>query len=204
MKNKIFFLAMALLAVSSLFLSSCKGDEPKTTKVYGTITLENADKWATWQDSGVVEVTIFPAFSLDPPAGWGAIPDNFFGPGVPGGTFALGAPYNSQNPVVLTYKAGQTKYDYEIEVEPGTYSALAIGFRNNSVTDPSLKTATLGCYWDNETTVSHGIVIKADVGGGNIVTFFDYPAPATIEVKANEQKELNFKADFAFVEQWYH
>ena len=194
MKNKILFLATALLTVGSFFLSSCKDDEPKTTKVYGTITLDNADKWATWQDSGVVEVTIFPAFSLDPPAGWGAIPDGFFGPGAPGGTFAVGAPYNSQDPVVLTYKPGQTKYDFEIEVEPGTYSALAIGFRNNSVSDPSLKTATLGTYWNNETTVSHGIVIAP---------YFNYPAPATITVKANEQKELNFKADFGFVDVWY-
>ncbi len=203
MKNSVFLFTTALLAVSTLILGSCKKDENKTTKVYGTITLDNADKWATWQDSGVVEVTIFPAFSLDPPAGWGAIPDGFFGPGVPGGTFAVGAPYNSQNPFIFTYKPGQTTYDYEIEVEPGTYSALALGFRNNSVTDPSLKTATLGCYWDNEATVSHGVVIKADVGGGNIMTFFDYPAPATITVKANEQKELNFKADFGFVDVWY-
>lgn len=203
MKNRILFLATMVLAVSSFFLSSCKDDEPKTTKVHGTITLENAEKWATWQDSGVVEVTIFPAFSLDPAAGWGVVPDNFYGPGVPGGTFAIGAPYNAQDPVVLTYEAGKTKYDYEIEVEPGTYSALAVGFRHNSVTDPTKKTATLGVNWNNETTVSHGIVIKADVGGGNIVTFFDYPAPTAIDIKAGENKEINFKADFGFVEQWY-
>lgn len=202
MKNRIFLFALAFLAVGSLFLSSCKKDSKKT-KVHGTITIENADKWATWQDSGVVEVTIFPAFSLDPAAGWGAIPDGFYGPGSLGGTYAIGAPYNSQDPVVLTYKPGQTEYEYEIEVEPGTYSALAIGFRHNSVVDPTKKTATLGVYWDNETTVSHGIVIKADVGGGNIVTFFDEPAPVAIDIKAGENKELNFKADFGFVEQWY-
>ena len=203
MKKQIFSIMMAAIAVSGLFMGGCKDKDPKTTKVYGTITLENTDKWATWQDSGVVEVTIFPAFSLNPLAGWGAVPDNFFGPGVLGGTYAVGAPYNSQNPVVLTYKAGQTKYDYEIEVEPGTYSALAIGFRKNSVTDPSKKTATLGAYWNNETTVSHGIVIKADVGGGNIVTFYNDPAPVSIDIKAEEQKQLNFKADFGFVEQWF-
>ncbi len=202
MKSRILFLATMILAVSSFFFSSCKDDEPKTTKVYGTITLDNAEKWATWQDSGLLEVTIFPAFSLDPAAGWGAIPDGFFGPGSLGGTYAVGAPYNSQDPVVLTYKAGQTKYDYEIEVEPGTYSALAIGFRNNSVTDPSLKTATLGCYWDNENMVSHGIVIKIQAGP-SVQTIFDEPAPAAITVKAGEQKELNFKADFGFVDVWY-
>ncbi len=171
--------------------------------VGSTITLENADKWAVWQDSGVVEVTVFPAFSLDPMAGWGEVPDGFFGPNVPGGTFALGAPYNSQNPVILTYKAGQTTYDYEIELEPGTYSALALGFRHNLVNDPSLKTATLGVNWNTPETVSHGVVIKVDVGGGNIVKVFDYPAPSTFEIKEGEQKEINFKADFAFVDQWY-
>ncbi len=184
---------MAMVAVSALLLSGCK-DDPKTTKVYGTITIDNAELWNTWQDSGVLEVTIFPAFSLDPLAGWGAIPDGTFGPGSPGGTYAVGAPYNSQNPVILEYKAGQTKYDYEIEVEPGTYSALAIGFRHDGVTDPSLKTATLGAYWGNETTVSHGIVIAP---------YFNYPAPSTITIKAEEQLELNFKADFGFVNLWY-
>lgn len=194
----------AMLALSTFFLAGCKDDdEPKTTKVYGTITIENAELWETWQDSGVLEVTIFPAFSLDPLAGWGEVPDNFFGPGFVGGTYAVGAPYNSENPVVLEYKAGQTEYDYEIEVEPGTYSALAVGFRHDGVADPSLKTATLGCHWGNETTVSHGIVIKADVGGGNIVTFFDYPAPSTITIEDKEELEFNFKADFGFVEDWY-
>ncbi|HJW31593.1 MAG TPA: hypothetical protein VJ508_20350, partial [Saprospiraceae bacterium] len=128
--------------VISFIAPGCKDDnaKPNTAKIHGTITIDNADLWATWKDSGDVEVTIFPEFSLNPPAGWGDIPDDFFGPGVPGGRFALGAPYNAQNPVVFTYTAGKTQYDYEIEVEPGTYSALAIGFRNNRITDPSLKT----------------------------------------------------------------
>ncbi|MBK8563304.1 MAG: hypothetical protein IPN76_08140 [Saprospiraceae bacterium] len=203
MKISIFGLMTAMLAVSALFLTGCKDDEaPKTTKVYGTITIDNADLWETWQDSGVVEVTIFPAFSLDPLAGWGEIPDGAFGPGSLGGTYAVGAPYNSQNPVILEYKAGQTEYDYEIEVEPGTYSALAIGFRHDGVTDPSLKTATLGCHWGNETTVSHGIVIKIQAGP-SVMTIFDEPAPSTITIKDKEELELNFKADFGFVEQWY-
>jgi hypothetical protein len=149
-----------------------------------------------------VEVTIFPAFSLDPLAGWGPIPDGTFGPGSLGGTYAVGAPYNSQNPVILEYEAGKTTYDYEIEVEPGTYSALAIGFRHDGVTDPSLKTATLGCHWGKETETSHGIVIKIQAGP-SVLTIFDEPAPSTIEIKAEEQLELNFKADFAFVNEWY-
>jgi hypothetical protein len=201
MKNRIFGLLMATIAMSALLMSGCK-DDPKTTKVYGTITIDNAELWETWQDSGVVEVTIFPAFSLDPLAGWGAIPDGTFGPGSLGGTYAVGAPYNSQNPVVLTYEAGKTKYDYEIEVEPGTYSALAIGFRHDGISDPSLKTATLGCHWGNENAVSHGIVIKIQAGP-TVMTIFDEPAPSTITIKAEEQLELNFKADFGFVNVWY-
>ena len=194
----------ALLVLAALALNSCKkDDEQKTTKVYGTITFENANLWETWADSGEVQVTIFPEFSLDPMAGWGEVPDNFFGPGVPGGTFAVGAPYNSQNPLILTYEPGKTKYDYEIELEPGTYSAIAVGFRHNFVNDPTRKTATLGAHWGNEDQVSHGIVIKVDVGGGTIVPVFNYPAPTTFEVKAEEQKEINFKADFDFVNQWY-
>lgn len=187
MKFRLLGLMTAMLAVSALFLTTgCKDDdEPKTTKVYGTITIDNADLWATWQDSGVVEVTIFPAFSIDPLAGWGETPN---------GTFAVGAPYNSQDPVILTYEPGKTKYDYEIEVEPGTYSALAVGFRHDGITDPQKKTATLGVHYGNEDVVSHGIKIQP---------FFNYPAPSTIEIKAEEQLEFNFKADFGFVELWY-
>ena len=202
--NKLFLtIAIAAISLSVLFSSCGKDDEPQTTKVFGTITIENTDTWATWVDSGEVQLTIFPEFSLDPLAGWGAVPDNFFGPGVLGGTYAVGAPYNSQNPVILDYVPGKSEYEYEIELDPGTYSALALGFRHDFVNDPTLKSATLGVYWDNETEVSHGVVVKADVGGGNIMTFFDYAPPATFEVKAGEQKELNFKADFGFVNVWY-
>ena len=204
MTKRIFNMLIVTLAISSFFFTSCSDDDqPKTTKVYGTITFDNADKWQTWQDSGEVQVTIFPAFSLDPMAGWGEIPDNFFGPGVPGGTYAVGAPYNSQNPVILTYEAGKTSYEYEIELEPGTYSALAVGFRHNFVNDPTLKTATLGAHWGNENEVSHGVVIKIPLPDGSIFPLFDYPAPSTIEIAAGEEKELNFKCNFAFVEQWY-
>ena len=195
------------LTVAALFLvlafTACnKDDDPQTTKVYGTITIENTDTWASWVDSGEVQLTLFPEFSLDPLAGWGAVPDNFFGPGVLGGTYAVGAPYNSQNPVILEYVPGKTKYDYEIEVEPGTYSALALGFRHDFVNDPTRKSATLGVYWGNDIVVSHGIVIRINAGG-TVIPIFDYDPPATFEVKAGEQKELNFIADFDFVNDWY-
>jgi hypothetical protein len=171
--------------------------------ISGTVTIENEDLWATWKDSGEVQITIFPAFSLNPPAGWGDIPVDALYPGFPGGRFALGAPYNAQNPIVLTYVPGQTEYHYELQVEEGTYSALAIGFRHAFIVDPSLRTATLGVHWDTPTVVSHGIILKVDVGGGQIVTIFDEPAPTVITVQKGDDRKINFKADFAFVEAWY-
>jgi len=192
-----------MLAFVVITTSCNNDDEPDITAIQGTITLDNADSWNSWIDSGEVQVTLFPAFSLNPPAGWGQVPDGFFGPNVPGGMFALGAPYNAQNPVVLEYVPGQSTYSYEIEVEPGTYSALAVGFRHNFVNDASLRTATLGVHWENENQVSHGVEIKIDIGGGNVISIFDYPAPAEITVASGEQKVINFRADFNFVFQWY-
>lgn len=196
--------AFTLLALAfSIFMGACKEDAPTMTKVYGTVTIDNAATWASWVDSGDVELTIFPAFSLDPLAGWGAVPDNFFGPGALGGTYAVGAPYNSQNPVIFNYAAGKATFDYEIEVEPGTYSALALGFRHKYITDPTLKSATLGVYWDNPDQVSHGIVIRVPGPNGSVIPVFNYPAPLTFSIAEGEEKEINFKADFDFVKMWY-
>lgn len=204
MKVTNFSAGLAILAIAAtMILGACKKDEPAQTRIHGTITIENADTWATWQDSGEVQLTIFPKFSLDPLAGWGEVPDNFFGPNVLGGTFAVGAPYNSQNPIVLEYKPGQTTYHYELEVEPGTYSALALGFRHNLVTDPSRKTATLGVHWGSADVVSHGVVIRVRVGGGMVIPVFNFPAPTTFDIAEGEDKEINFKADFDFVNTWY-
>jgi len=199
MKNLLF-----LAALTMIMFSSCGEDAlPEQEKIFGTITIQNSDTWKTWVDTGELQITLFPEFSLDPFGGWGEVPDNTFGPGVPGGTFAVGAPYNSQNPIVLNYEEGKTVYEYEIEVEPGTYSALAAGFRHNFIADPSLKTATIGVNWNNPSQVSHGVVIKIDVGGGNIVKIFDYPAPTDITILEGEQKEINFITDFDFVNAWY-
>lgn len=170
--------------------------------ISGTITFDSSELWATWKDTGVVEVTIFPEFSLNPPAGWGDIPADFLYPGFPGGRFALGAPYNAQNPIVLTYVPGQNEYHYEIEVDPGTYSALAVGFRHNAITDPSKKTATLGVHWGTPSTTSSGLVIKVDVGGGQIFTAINDPAPSVINVEKGDDLKFNFRADFAFVLKW--
>lgn len=194
---------MLLALLPAMFLASCKDDEkPTTARIHGLISIDNVAEWATWQDSGVVEVTIFPAFSLNPPAGWGDIPKGSLGPNAAFGRFAVGAPYNAQDPVILTYVPGQTEYHYSIEVEPGTYSALAVGFRHNGIADPSLKTATLGVYWNNPLQVSHGIVIAVPAGPSDI-TLFDYPAPTSLTVEAGDELELDFKADFGFVNQWY-
>ena len=187
-------------------MTSCKKDEPvpDTATISGTVTIDNADLWSTWKDSGEVQLVIFGEYSLDPfpGSGWGDVPDNYYGPGVPGGRFALGAPANAQNPIVVTYSPGITGFTYTMTVDPGTYTALALGFRHNLISDPSRKTATLGVYWNHPNEVSHGIIIKADVGGGNIVTFFDDPAPSTITLKKGDKVTLDFKADFGFVQVW--
>ena len=201
MKSILILVSFSLI----IFLSSCGEDlPPNTALIKGNITIENADVWANWVDSGEVQLTIFPEFSLNPPAGWGEIPDGAFGPGVPGGTYAIGAPSNSQNPIILEYEEGKSEYDYELEVDPGTYSALALGFRHDNVPDASLRTATLGVHHNNPNVVSHGVVIKATIPpGGNIITIFDYPAPSTFSVVDGEVLELDFKADFNFVNEWY-
>ncbi len=185
----------------SLLFSSCE-EVPVETKIYGTITLLNNDVWSDWKDKGVVELTIFPEFSLNPPAGWGEVPDGFFGEGVPGGLFPLGAPYNAQNPVVYEYDPSNNKLSYEIKLEPGTYSALALGFRSLTETDPTKKTATLGVHWDRPMEVSHGVVIKIPAGP-QVITIFDYPAPSEITISEGEQMEINFTADFDFVNEWF-
>lgn len=203
LSNSLKITLLALLPFLAMISCKDEGVEPETATISGTITIENADKWATWKDSGEVLLSIFPEFTLNPPAGWGDVPDNFFGQGVPGGRFALGAPSNAQNPIVLTYTPGVTQYNYTMTVDPGTYSALALGFRHDLITDPSKRTATLGVHWNNPNAVSHGVVLKVDVGGGQIVTIFNEPAPTTFTVEKGDNITINFKADFAFVEEWY-
>jgi len=184
----------------------CDTSEFSIGIISGTITVENLNTWATWRDSGEVQVTIFPAFVLAAPpagAGWGEIPDGFFGPGTPGGRFPLGAPYNAQDPFVLTYTPGVTQYNYSIEVDPGTYSALAAGFRHHNISDPNLRTAPLGVYWGNPNDVSHGVVVKIPIGGGQFLTLLDEPAPTVITVEPGDELDLDFRVDFAILPLWY-
>ncbi|NND05482.1 MAG: hypothetical protein HKN87_03800 [Saprospiraceae bacterium] len=206
MKKNLRDFAKVFLAILGLALvtTSCDKDDPvpTTAKIKGTITMQNTDVWAEWQDSGEVQLTLFPDYSLDPPAGWGEVPDEFFGPGVPGGNFALGAPYNAQDPLIVNYEAGATSFSYEIEVEPGTYSALALGFRHDFVTDASRRTATIGVHHGDPATVSYGVQIKINMSG-NIVPILDFPAPSSITVAAGDEREIDFVADFGFLPIWY-
>ncbi|MEE9439305.1 MAG: hypothetical protein V3V14_09925 [Saprospiraceae bacterium] len=202
-KYRFTYQLILLLVVGfAITFTSCKDEEEKKTKIFGSITVDNVDLWNTWQDSGVVELTIFPEFSLDPLSGWGEIPDDFFAAGSLGGTYAVGAPYNSQNPIIFNFEEGKTTFDYEIEVEAGTYSSLALGFRKDNVQDPTKKTATLGVHFDNPADISHGIVLRIQAGP-TVMTIFDYPAPISITLEEGEEKEINFKADFDFVNSWY-
>lgn len=200
-----FSLKITLLAILPLAFISCDKD-PKTATISGTITIENEQVWALYRDSGEVQLNLFPAFVLAQPpagAGWGDIPDGFFGAGTPGGRFPLGAPTNTQDPEIITYVPGQTQYNYSIEVDPGTYSALALGFRHDRVTDPNLRTAPLGVYWNNADVTSHGVVIKIPIGGGQFLTILNEPAPSIITVEAGDEVDFDFKADFSIIPLWY-
>jgi hypothetical protein len=202
MNIKSFFLAVSVLGILTVF--GCDDDEPTTAKISGTITIQNIALWPVWADSGEVQVTVFPEFSLDPLAGWGDVPDDFFFPGSIGGRYPVGAPYNSQDPFVLDYVSGQTTYAYELEVEPGTYSALACGFYKNDVSDANRRTAPIGVHWDNPTQVSYGVVIKVDVGGGVIVPVVTGAAPQQLTLVAGDELQVDFSADFSLVNSWYH
>lgn len=203
---KNFPVIVLLAAVVVLITAGCKDDDPKptTATIRGTVTFENVELWDTWKDSGEVQLTIFPEFSLDPVAGWGEVPDGFFGPGIPGGTYAVGAPLNSQNPLVFEYQQGIDQYTFEFEFSnvtgPVTFSAIAVGFRHDFIMDATLRTATLGVFWNNPDEVSHGIVIRPAIGAPPI---FNYPAPAEVTINPGDVIDVSFKADFGFVETWY-
>jgi hypothetical protein len=200
-----FSLKLILLALVATFVvPGCKDDDdakPDTATIHGTITLQNASLWDTWKDSGDVELSLFSEFVLAPPPdgkGWGYIPVDFFGTGSVDGRYPLSAPIYTDT---VTYASGITQIHYEIVVQPKTYSALAIGFRNNSVSDPSKKTATLGVAWDHPAEVSSGLLLKYKAGN-QVITIIDDPAPVVLTLAKGDNVEINFTADFGFVEVW--
>lgn len=177
------------LSVFALNMIGCDDDKPDTATIHGTITFKNVDVWKASgtgtkadEDSGLVEVTIFED-SVWIEAGGVRTPQ--------------GAPYNAQNPVILTRVAGDSTYEYSIKVEPGTYSALAVGFRTNRNVPADKKTATLGVYWNNPNQVSSGLLLPFPP-----LNLTD-PAPVAITVEKGDNLELNFVANFGFVNQWF-
>lgn len=189
MKTRITLLSILMgVALAALAFTGCDDDKPNTATIHGTITFRNVDVWKAKytytkadEDSGEVQVTIF-ADGVWTDVGGGMI--------VPGG-----APFNALNPFILTRVDGDSTYEYEIEVDPGTYSALAVGFRTNRNVSANNKTATLGVYWNHPDSISHGIVIPP---------YYNYPIPAAITVEKGDDVQLNFKADFGFVNSWFH
>jgi hypothetical protein len=201
-KRNLLFLAI-LFSAGVMVLSSCKDDdEPTTAKLHGTVTFENVPIWTAWVDSGAVQLNIFPEFSLDPYAGWGEVPDNLFGPGSLGGFFPIGAPINTQDPIEVEYEAGITGFSYEIELDPGTYSALAVGFKHYYIDDSFKSTAPIGVYYGNPDVASYGVRISISTPMGPI-QILDDPAPTILELEAGDDFEYNFKADFALVPQYF-
>lgn len=191
MRRNLFLLGFFAIIVMA---SGCDDDKtPDYAVIRGTITFENVDEWATWQDSGQVDVGIWPAYNLATPStssGWGAYPANFYFPGSAAGLAPLNVPAFDS---VLARNGSSTTYDYSFRVEPGTYSAVAVGFRHSRITDPSTRTASLGVHWGMPDSVSHGIVVGP----------FNYPGPTAVTVEAGDVVDLDFKADFGFVNVWF-
>lgn len=186
MKTRITLLSIVMgVALAAFAFTGCDDDKPNTATIHGTITFRNVDVWKASGtgtkadvDSGEVQVTIF---------GDEVWADQGGGVVVPGG-----APANV--PFILTRVAGDSTYEYEIEVDPGTYSALAVGFRTYRAVSASNKTATLGVYWNHPDSISHGIVYPP---------YYNYPVPVAITVEKGDNVTLDFKADFGFVNSWF-
>lgn len=183
--GQIIAIAMVLSVIA---FPACNNDDdpiPTTAKITGVVTFDNIELWSTWADSGEVQFTLFPEFSLDPPSGWGETAN---------GTIPIGAPSVT---FTIDLDTTRTEYGFEVMLSDMTgsveFSAMAVGFRHDLVSDPSKRTATLGVHWDTPDEVSHGI---------QILPFFDYPAPSVFTVEPGDELEINFKADLSFVQIW--
>lgn len=176
------------LVVSVFAFSSCNDDDPvtpTTAKITGVVTIDSIELWETWADSGEIQFTLFPEFSLDPPSGWGETPN---------GTLPIGAPSFF---FTFDVNSGSKEYGFEVSLTdmsgPVEFSAMAVGFRHVLIADPSKRTATLGVHWGNPEEVSHGL---------KILPFFNDPAPSVFTVNPGDELEINFKADLSFVQIW--
>ena len=184
MKAKITLLSVVIGTALAVFAFTGCDSNPDKATIHGTITFTNLSAWTqsgsvSSADSGVVEVVIFP--------------DSVWKAG-PNGTFAYGAPYNANNPLVLNVIQTDSIYEYSLEVEPGTYSALAVGFRTNRNYDATKKTATLGVHWDHPDSVSYGFVAGP----------YTYPVPSPITVDKGDDIQIDFKADYGFASTWFN
>lgn len=188
MKAKTTFLSIVMGTALAIFaFTGCDDSKPNTATIHGTITFKNLYTWTqsgtvSSADSGEVQVVIFPD------SGWAS---------GTGGTFARVAPFNANDPVILTINPLDSTYEYSIEVEPGTYSALAVGYRTNRnySSASGKKTATLGVHWDHPDSVSYGFTFTGVPG---------YPAPAPITVLKGDDVEINFRADYKFAATWFN
>ncbi len=190
MKSKTTVLSVVMgIALAAFAFTGCDDDKPNTATIHGTITFKNLYTWTqsgsvSSADSGVVEIVIF-GDSV-----WAASP---------GGTYAQGAPYNANDPIILDMNPADSTYEYSIEVEPGTYSALAVGFRTTSRGYSSAsgkKTATLGVHWEHPDSVSYGFAFTGAP--------MSYPPPSPITVEKGDNLEINFRADYKFAATWYN
>lgn len=188
MKTRITLLSILMgVALAAFAFTGCDDDKPNTATIHGTITFKNLNTWTqsgsvSSADSGVVEVVIFPE------SGWAS---------GTGGTFARVAPVNANNPVIFEIDSTDSTYEYSIDVPPGTYSALAVGYRTNrSYSSASgKKTATLGVHWDHPDSVSYGFTFTGVPG---------YPAPSPITVSKGDDVTIDFKANYGFISTWFN
>jgi hypothetical protein len=187
MKTNVSFWILMIMVMSLVMFACTDSSTPDTATIHGTITFKNFSSWKASGthtiadvDSGVVEVTIF-GDSI-----W-TLSNGVRAP--------INAPFNSQNPFVINRIAGDSIYEYSIDVDPGTYSALAVGFRTNRSYSATKKTATLGVYWNHPDSVSSGLYIPSALND---------PAPSPITVAKGDNVQLDFKANFGFVTTWFY
>ncbi|MFQ5640084.1 MAG: hypothetical protein ACE5IR_19060 [bacterium] len=164
------FMIISAIALLVSFGFGCNGEDGVSSEfatVTGTITFENI---ASWPDSGVVQITIWPegVWTRNGPAG---------------------PPQNPNNPVTLIRDLSTSQVNYIIEGLPeGEYSAIAVGWRHPDETLPAeRRSAVLGVYWNSPNVVSTGLPFPP----------FEDPLPASFTLQKGENRTgMDIKADF--------